>query len=269
MKLVRLIRRLPVNTAAAMLLLIVFIGTFCASSARADQGSLSGIYRAASSSCANQLALEDSTGKTPGFCYLTFFADGLVRKGLPPTGLDGFIEESQARLDSASGVVANHGGLIYIWGQYAISGNRGQIQWADRNSAMPEIDTINITHFPNKMVIHGDTYVRLRSGNGLRLNGTFKPYGDPKEKGITFTGDGEFIDQGILNYGATAVAVGNVAIGFAPPNGGRGTYGIDDYTLTLNYANSSPRALFYLDPRSSGSDVKTIFINNVKYERVK
>lgn len=256
----------PIGVA---ILLVMFTSILRTLPASADQGSLSGIYRAATDSCASQIAITDPTAKTPGYCYLTFFADGLVRKGLPTSGLDGFIEESQARLDTASGVVAKSGGLIYIWGRYAVAGEQGQIQWLDRNSPTVELDTISVKHYPDKLVIHGDTYTLLQSGNGMKLHGTFKPYGDPNEKGITFTSDGEFIDQGILNYGATAVAVGNVAMAFAPPNGGRGTYDLDNYTLTLNFANSTPRALFYVVPGSSSTQVSTIYINNVKYERVK
>jgi len=260
-------RRLQAISAA--LSLGIFASILCARPGWADQGGLSGIYRAKTDSCASQIGITDPTPKTPGYCYLTFFSDGLVRKGLPTSGLDGFIEESQARLDTASGVVAKSGGLIYIWGRYAVSGEEGEIQWLDRNSPSAELDTITVRHYPKTLVIHGDTYVLLQSGNGMQLQGTFKPYGDPNEKGITFTSDGEFIDEGILNYGATAVGVGNVAMAFEPPNGGRGTYDIDNYTLTLNFANSTPRALFYVVPGSSGEHVSTIYINNVKYVRVK
>jgi hypothetical protein len=254
-----------------LLLLVLALGSMMYPKAlRAqDQESLSGIYRAATDSCADQLALSDESSKTPGYCYLTFFADGLVRKGLPESGLEGFIEDSAARLDTASGVPSKRGGLIYIWGKYQISGDQGQLQWLDRNAPGPELDTINVKQYPKKVEIHGDTYVLLQSGNGLKLNGTYKPFGDPKEKGIKFTSDGEFVDEGILNYGATAVAVGNVAVGFEPPNGGRGEYGIENYTLTLNYASSSPSALFYLEPGESKTNVTVLYINNVKYKRVK
>jgi len=240
----------------------------------ANPGRLSGIYRAASQN-ADPLDMTDPSVKTPGYRYLTFFPDGKVKKGLPLSGLDGFVEESEARLNG-SGVPTGNGTLAYVWGYYRLSGDRGQIQFMRNMNFGRQVDSVwNIQQYPDRLEIQGDKYIPLDRGDGLKLKGTYKPFGDIKQKGITFTPDGEFVDEGILNYGAMAIGTygpasgTGVAIGFEAPNGGRGMYRIANYTLTLQYGNSSPSALFYVEPGASKDDAEVVYINNIKFKRLK
>jgi hypothetical protein len=70
-------------------------------------------------------------------------------------------------------------------GQQLIYGLRGEV-WS-------------LAQFPDRLQAQSDAYYLLDSGNGLRLDGTYKPSGDAMQPGITFTRDGQFIDEGILD----------------------------------------------------------------------
>jgi len=244
-------------------------------------GRLSGIYRAnvkEGTDPSDTLAAGDPAAKTPSYSYLVFFPSGRVKKGLAYSGLDGFNDEFQM-----SGAVRSGGNTATQWGMYQLSGNGGMIRFASANGfgrSGPQQQLIsglngeiwNITLYPDRLQIHGDTYFLMDSGKGRRLEGTYKPMGDPTQPGIAFTRDGEFVDQGILNTGAMAnIRYGGgtgVAIAYEAPHGGRGTYRLSNYTLTLNYANSAPALLFYLDPSASNGNLQNVYINNTRYQRV-
>jgi hypothetical protein len=67
-----------------------------------------------------------------------------------------------------------------------------------------------------------------------------------------------------------AIGGGGVAYGFSSPKAGRGVYVISNCGLNLRYSNGvAPPTLFFLDPGTSPDDVKVLYINNVKYQRVK
>ena len=216
----------------------------------------------------------DPAKKTPRYSFLTFFLDGRVKKGLITLGLDEYIDESQMRHDIASG-----GNTAAQWGIYQISGNNGRILFADARAGGQQLvsglrgEVWPIVVYPDKLEIRGDDYVRLYGGNGMSLEGAYKPFGDAKAPGITFTRDGEFVDEGILNSGsATAVGVvgGSVAVGygFSSPGPGRGTYNIVKYGLHLHYANGkAPDTLFFLEAGEAKENPQILYINNVKYER--
>jgi hypothetical protein len=222
------------------------------------------------------LDIFDPAKKTPQYSFLTFFPDGRVKKGLVTRGLDEYLDESQMRHDIASG-----GKTAAQWGMYRIAGSSGQIVFADGRLGGQQLvsglrgEAWPIAISPDRLEIRGQAYVRLFGGNKMLLEGVYKPFGDAKAKGISFTRDGEFDDEGILDSGtATAIGVtgGGVAMGygFTSPGPGRGTYNIVHYGLHLHYANGkAPDALFFLEPGEGKEGAETLYINNVKYQRVK
>jgi hypothetical protein len=269
-----------------LLLLICFLelgrrGTSVAYSQALSQGGsagLFGVFRAPAKEGTDptaSLEVFDPAKKTPRYSFLTFFRDGRVKKGLITRGLDQYIDESQMRHD-----IASSGNTAAQWGMYQISGNTGRIVFADGRSGGQQLvsglrgEIWPIVVHPDGLEIRGDNYVRLYGGNGMSLEGAYKPFGDAKAPGITFTRDGEFVDEGILKTGAsTAVSVvgGGVTAGygFSSPGPGPGTYNIVRYGLHLHYANGqAPDALFFLESGETKEDPHILYINNVKYVRV-
>ncbi|HEY6308320.1 MAG TPA: hypothetical protein VI488_17880 [Candidatus Angelobacter sp.] len=241
-------------------------------------GKFAGIFRAAAQeggSTSTSREIFDPSRNTPDYQFLVLFSDGTAMRGLPIMGLDDYV--ASVRLDIAGG-----GASCAKWGVYRMSGNQGRIFFASPAAAGQQLvsgrfvgDSWNVQEYADKLQINGNDYIPLDGGTaGMKLNGTFKPFGDKKQPGITFTRDGEFIDEGILKTGgATAVGVvgGGFAIGYAfsSPGPGRGMYRISNYTLHLNYANGqAPGVLFWLDPATSRADVRAIYLGNVKLQRV-
>lgn len=240
--------------------------------------SLFGIYRApAKEGTDPTVALDifDPAKKTPRYSFLTFFRDGRVKKGLITVGLDEYIDESQMRHDIAGG-----GNTAAQWGVYQISGNNGRIVFADGRLGGQQLvsglrgEIWPIIVHPDRLEIRGADYVRLYGGNGMSLQGVYKPFGDTNAPGITFTQKGEFADEGILKSGtsmAVGVVGGGVAMGygFNSPGPGRGTYNIVRYGLHLHYANGqAPDTLFFLESGETKENPQILYINNVKYQRV-
>jgi hypothetical protein len=240
-------------------------------------GKFSGIFRAEAREGIDPTAmLEDFSPakRTANYQFLVLFSDGTAMRGLPTMGLDDYI--GSVRLEIAGG-----GKPCSKWGVYRMSGNQGRVVFASPTAAGQQLvsgrlvgDTWSIQEYADHLDINGSSYSLLDGGPlGMKLEGTYKPYGDPTQPGITFTRDGEFIDQGIMKAGATAVGVigGGFAIGYAfsSPGPGRGTYHVSNYTLHLTYANSqAPGVLFWIGPEASRSDARTIYIDNVKFVRV-
>lgn len=236
-------------------------------------GPLAGIYRAIADNT-DPLDLSDPANKTPNYRYLTFFPDGKVKEGLPLTGLQGYIEESDAN-HGFNGSPSSAGHLIYVWGFYVLAGDNGKIEYIKNAYGGRQVDRAwPLQRSSDGLEIQGNHYLQLDPCNSLKVEGTFKPFGDPKQKGITFSRSGDFVDEGILNYGRIVTgyygrASGTgVGIGFEAPNGGRGMYQIRNYTLTLQYGSSSPSALFFIEPGTNKDDLRVVYINNIKYQRV-
>jgi hypothetical protein len=218
------------------------------------------------------LTISDPAKNSPNFVFLVFFPDGRVKKGLIGTGLEDFISESSMRLDISSG-----GNFAAQWGLYQLSNGQGAIRFASPVGGQQLVSGLSgpvwsISQSPDTIRTNDRTYVRLDGGgNGaLKLDGIYKPGGDTTQPGIKFTPDGQFIDQGILDNGTgMAIAMGGIAYGFDSPKAGRGTYIISVYGLHLNYTNGKqPEPLFFLEPGTPRSDVRTIYINNFRYQRV-
>jgi len=240
-------------------------------------GGLSGIYRAAAKPGENvvgTLAFNDPAAKSPNFKFLVFFPDGRVKRGLILGGMDGQVPESSMRLDISSG-----GKFATQWGKYLFSGGRGRMVFASAAGGVNLTrglsgDAWDFTGTAGRLEVNGDTYDLLDGGNGIQLEGVYKPFGDASQPGIQFTQDGQFVDQGIFDNGtamAIAVAGGGVvnAYGFSPPKAGRGVYYLSNYGLCLHYSvGKNPCPLFFLEPGSNRVDVKVLYISNMKYQRV-
>lgn len=241
-------------------------------------GRIAGLYRAMAHNGVNPAAgldLFDPAKKTADYAFLTFFPDGHVKKGLILMGFDSYVVDSSFRHD-----VANGGAIAAKWGQYQIAGGQGRIIFASGALAGQQLiyglrgEIWGFTQYPDRLQVQGDTYYLLDSGNGLRLEGFYKPFGDITQPGIRFTRDGQFVDEGILDS-KTSTAVGlagggvGIAYGFSSPHAGRGTYSINNYGLQLNYANGQmPNSVFFIELGSSRDNVQVLYINNVKYQRV-
>jgi hypothetical protein len=245
----------------------------------AGTGKLAGIYRAATRDGIDPTAtldLFDPARKTPEYSFLTFFPDGRIKRGLIGNGFDGYVADSFFRHD-----IANGGHMASQWGVYQVAGAGGRIVFADPRLAGQQLvsglrgEVQNFGVYPDRLQIQGDTYYLLDCGNGLKLQGIYKPSGDTSQPGIKFTADGEFVDEGILDTrSSTAIGLvgGGVAIGygFDSPRAGRGRYRITNYSLHLNYTNGKlPSPLFYIEPGSSRENVQTLYIGNVKYQLVR
>lgn len=62
----------------------------------------------------------------------------------------------------------------------------------------------------------------------------------------------------------------NQGYGLSSPHAGRGTYRISDYGLQLNYANGqAPNSLFFIESGQSRDNPNVLYVNNVKYQRVR
>jgi len=220
------------------------------------------------------LAIGDPAGNSPGYKFLVFFDDGRVKRGLIHQGFGETFAEPSMRHDIASG-----GKFAMQWGIYQFGGGSGRIQFASAIGGQQLVSGLrgeiwNVVEYPDHLVVNGETYLQLPCPPGLKLSGTFKPFGDVNQRGITFTPDGQFIDEGIFDTG-TSMAVGMVgggigmAYGFSSPKAGRGVYNVSNYGLNLRYASSvNPVPVFFIEPESSPNDVRTIYISNVKYQRV-
>lgn len=273
------------SSRAAALCALAMVAALPASAARAQNDAqvagpggairLRGIYRATAPNIAasmNELTIADPAKHSPGFVFLVFFPDGRVKKGLIQSGIDDEISESSMRLDISSG-----GNFAAQWGLYQIVGTRGAIKFASAIGGQQLVSGLqgpvwNLEWRRDTIVANGVVYVRLDGGgNGaLHLEGIFKPAGDTSQAGIKFTPDGQFIDQGILDSGTgMAIAMGGIAYAFDSPKAGRGTYSISHYGLHLYYSNGKqPDPIFFLEPGSPRGDIRTIYINNFKYQKV-
>ena len=238
-------------------------------------GKFNGIFRAAAKEGVdpNSLDIADPSRNTPNYRFLVLFSDGTAMRGLPTMGLSAY--KASVRLDISGG-----GNSAARWGVYRMSGNQGRVVFASPTAAGQQLvsgrfvgDAWNIQEYPDHLEVNGSNYILMDSGAaGRTLEGTYKPFGDKRMPGITFTKDGEFNDEGILKTGgATAIGIagGGLAIGYAfnSPGPGRGTYFISNYTLNLNYANGqAPPVLFWIDPGAAKSQV--IYLGDVKFQRV-
>jgi len=89
----------------------------------------------------------------------------------------------------------------------------------------------------------GTRWQRLPKVNGLQLHGTYViAAGSAEPVWIDFGGDGTFWDQGVIRHAANLQVLER---GVPAPQGGGGTYILDEYTLTLSYAGGPAARMFF------------------------
>lgn len=240
--------------------LAILMAMLTAAQITAAQTKLTGVYRAANEgSSASQGA--DSTG---AYFYLTFFADGHVRRTHPEVGLEGFNPAYQMNLDIRSGIPKD----VRKWGTYRVSGEQGRMEFANR-----DVWTFSLKGYPESIECQGRTYILLDSGRGLRLQGTYKSTKD--DALITFADDGKMNQQGIVANcvsGGSSYSVGSGGIATSHSHASlcldkplAGGYSIGYYTLKLLFSGSSNAYVFWLEPSSNRGAPPAVYIDNVKY----
>jgi hypothetical protein len=89
----------------------------------------------------------------------------------------------------------------------------------------------------------GTRWLRLPKVDGLQLQGTYViAAGSAEPVWINFGADGTFWDQGVIRHAANLQRLEG---GVPAPQGGGGTYILDDYTLTLSYAGGPAARMFF------------------------
>jgi len=89
----------------------------------------------------------------------------------------------------------------------------------------------------------GTRWQRLPKVSGLRLQGTYAIAARTAEPvWITFGSDTTFWDQGVIRHAANLEVLER---GVPAPQGGGGTYSLDEYTLTLSYAGGPAAKMFF------------------------
>src|SRR5205807_3735891 len=89
----------------------------------------------------------------------------------------------------------------------------------------------------------GTRWQRLPKVNGLLLQGKYVIAARTAEPvWIDFGSDGTFWDQGVIRHAAN---LQRLERGVPAPQGGGGTYLLDDYTLTLSYAGGPAARMFF------------------------
>jgi len=89
----------------------------------------------------------------------------------------------------------------------------------------------------------GTRWQRLPKVNGLQLKGIYAiAAGSAEPVWIDFGSDTTFWDQGVIRHAANLQVLER---GVPAPQGGGGTYSLDEYTLTLSYAGGPAAKMFF------------------------
>lgn len=154
-------------------------------------------------------------------------------------------------------------------GAYQISGSNASLQWyagtASTKIIFKSADQIQV------IASTGDqNYFRCKSVNGARMEGSWSTYANPNSAVsdgspsslITFRKDGTFTDYGIFSQGIDYFS----SVKTMP---GKGTYSINNFTITLTYSNGAVRKSTFTG--FLGNDVNTnntsIFIDGHKLRK--
>lgn len=203
--------------------------TASASTPATPPGRLDGVYSGYKYIFVNNLGAVQKKAQAD---YFSFFPNGTVYWGFPQSGLANF---NMAR--------ACAGGRQDFCGTYQINGDHIVIL-LDRNTfrqdAVFRPGGIEIGDRPYKLLPD------ISKSAAHTLEGVFgradaRPGEDLARKGIQFTRDGRFVDQGIV----TTVVSSEIINGnphFERP-GGSGTYTLAPYTLILRYSDGYVRQL--------------------------
>jgi hypothetical protein len=223
-----------------------------------SKGRLNGIYRAIG-------VVNYGSGESPriGWRYVVFLPDGRFMEGFPDQGMD--------KLDEDAAIRRNPVG----WGSYDLSGERGKITFTVTEPNEKPI-IWDLKEYSDHLSVNGDTYNLLGRVDGLNLEGTFrradyKSLSPGAQQGITFTPDGQFVDEGVFKAAGVMVRrPGSDADDFDDGAPGRGTYRIANYTLELTYANGvTKRTSLFLEPGAAKTGVREFYLNTYKFARVR
>ncbi len=204
------------------------------------------------------------TGRyTPSPEYLVMYEDGSFYYEMPLEGLQSFDREKSRREE------------VEYWGTYAFDGASGSWQRATYEPSELELDENDV------LQVQGSPFYRCAPVDGLRLEGAWTTYADPTDPDLSrggvqpiirFSADGRFQDEGLFESGLfllpEAPDDGSVDAQAVAP--GKGTYEIENYTLTLKYDDGRVRrAAFslYLSTKPEPSP-GIIFIYRVDLNRM-
>jgi len=220
------------------------------------QAGLSGIY--------HRFAVTTKLSTTGGrfitraeHAYWCFFPDGRCYYSMPTEGLDNF------NYDYVKG-------MNDLWCcTYRLTGDDGIITWGTGGSTVP------FRRAGRTLLIKrdSDAYELLAPCDGLALEGTFRREDwqdeySPK-KGIRFSRDGTFVDEGFLGGAITMWwwAGRGLAEASFPPGSGR--YRIARNSLVLLYADGRKvRANFHLADQAAGDNVTAFVISTRRFVKV-
>jgi hypothetical protein len=180
---------------------------------------------------------------------IAVFTNGQLRENLPIQGYRYFDYDEDRRLFPGN------------WGTY--KGSLGSYT-VEKNGAPLYHGKLSVTD-NNKIKFDGDSYMRVRPFNNLKLKGSWTSLANPDETVVIddlepviyFSEDGRFDDKGILfALDITASRVNQ--------RGGKGSYEIKDYTLSLHYDDGRIRnySITGLFTSAEQSD-KTLIVGNV------
>jgi len=197
---------------------------------------------------------------TPQIRFMILFEDGTFYYTMPLEGLNDF-DRVKSRNDKDE---------KEYWGTYTFNGASGTWKRAAYDPRALKLDQ------DGKLVIGSDTFYRCAPVDGLRLNGAWTTYADPKDPALSrggeqpiirFAPDGKFRDEGLFVEGFTSLLYGEDERSLAP---GKGTYEIKNFTLTLKYDDGRLRkAAFslYIKTEKQPSP-ETIFIYRRHLQRM-
>ena len=112
----------------------------------------------------------------------------------------------------------------------------------------------------------GTRWRRLPKVNGLQLQGTYLiAAGAAEPVWIDFGSDGTFWDHGVIRHAANRQVLER---GVPAPQGGGGTYLLEDYTLTLSYAGGPAARIFFciLPGEKNLARPKQLVVNTTLFE---
>ena len=158
--------------------------------------------------------------------FVTFLPDGHVYWMLPPEGLLYFDPRDAARAYPDD------------WGTYEIRGSEIHVTLGSYNLRrvfVREGGKLKLQKYDGQnRAAETYTFSPLATGDGLRLDGTYRRYAEAP--GITFAGNGSFRDAGFTrNFGTIGRADGTTYQDDG--RGGAGAYIIEQNTLELRYSD--------------------------------
>jgi hypothetical protein len=165
--------------------------------------------------------------KRQRFDFLVFYADGLAYRGdasllsAGPAALS--LDDQSVRKDHL--------------GTYHVVGDEIRISWPARKTEVMRRRGERLSGAA------ATRWQRLAKVDGLQLQGTYViGAGTAEPVWINFGSDGTFWDQGVIRHAAN---LQRLERGVPAPQGGGGTYLLDDYTLTLSYAGGPSARMFF------------------------